>query len=279
MTGAFVPIRGRCHCGNIAFDLEWPEDAAEIPARACTCSFCRKHGGVWTSSRSAKLEVRIADAAQASRYRFGTATADFHLCTRCGVVPVVTSAIEGRLYAVVNVNAFEDVEPRRIESSSASFDGEGSDTRLERRKRSWIVDVRIVEGRGAGDDEREIRALVARWISATREGDIDTVLGLMTDDVVFLVPGRAPMDKREFAEVSRTPPGMRRPAIEGTSEIREIEVVGDWAWMRTELSVAVTPPGGPRIERAGYTLTILRKVDGRWKLARDANLLAPVSPS
>jgi ketosteroid isomerase-like protein len=87
------------------------------------------------------------------------------------------------------------------------------------------------------------------------------------------------MDKREFAQMSRTPPGMPRPAIEGTSEIREIAVVGDWAWMRTELSVAVTPPGGPRIERADYTLTILRKVDGRWQLARDANLLAPVSPS
>jgi len=279
MMSESAPIRGRCHCGNIAFDLAWPRDAAPIPARACTCSFCRKHGGVWTSSPAAKLEVRIDDPAHASRYRFGTATADFHLCTRCGVVPLVTSAIEGRLYAVVNVNAFEGVEAGRIEPSPASFDGEGSDARLERRKRNWIADVRIVEGRRASEDEREIRALVARWLEATREGDIETVLGLMTDDVVFLVPGRAPMDKREFAQVSRAPPGMPRPAIEGASEIREIRVAGDWAWMRSELSVAVTPPGGPRIERAGYTLTILRKVDGRWKLARDANLLAPVGPA
>jgi FkbM family methyltransferase len=30
------------------------------------------------------------------------------------------------------------------------------------------------------------------------------------------------------------------------------------------------------VERAGYTLTILRKEKGRWLLARDANLLAPV---
>jgi hypothetical protein len=28
--------------------------------------------------------------------------------------------------------------------------------------------------------------------------------------------------------------------------------------------------------RAGHTLSILRKRDGRWVLARDANLLAPV---
>jgi ketosteroid isomerase-like protein len=37
----------------------------------------------------------------------------------------------------------------------------------------------------------------------------------------------------------------------------------------------MTPPGGKPVRRAGYTLTILRKEpDGRWRLARDANLLA-----
>lgn len=270
-------IHGGCHCGNISFDLAWDAAPAEIPARACGCSFCRKHGGLWTSDASARLVVRIEDASHVSRYAFGTKTADFHTCTRCGVVPVVTSDIDGRTYAVVSVNAFEDVEASRIASSPASFDGEGTGARLERRKRNWIADVRFVEARGPKDDEREIRELVARWISATREGDLETVLGLMTDDVVFLVPGREPMGKREFAAASRTPPGTPRPAIEGASEIREIGVAGDWAWMRSELSVAVTPPGGARIERAGYTLTILRKVDGRWKLARDANLLAPRS--
>jgi ketosteroid isomerase-like protein len=57
-------------------------------------------------------------------------------------------------------------------------------------------------------------------------------------------------------------------------------VAGDWAFMWTELSVVVTPPdGGQPIERAGHTLTILKKVDGKWFLARDANLLAPVQRS
>lgn len=30
------------------------------------------------------------------------------------------------------------------------------------------------------------------------------------------------------------------------------------------------------MKRAGHTLSVLRKQDGRWVLARDANLLAPV---
>jgi hypothetical protein len=42
-------ISGRCHCGNISFALDWQPEPSEIPARACTCSFCAKHGGVWTS--------------------------------------------------------------------------------------------------------------------------------------------------------------------------------------------------------------------------------------
>jgi uncharacterized protein (TIGR02246 family) len=126
-------------------------------------------------------------------------------------------------------------------------------------------------------DEQQIRALVSTWISATQAGDIDTVLGLMTDDIVFLIPGRAPMSKSEFASLSRVPPGTPQPKFAGTSEIQEIQVLGDWAFMWTRLSVSITPPGTSEpIERAGHTLSIVKKVAGKWLLARDANLLAPV---
>jgi hypothetical protein len=62
-------------------------------------------------------------------------------------VPVVTSQIDGRLYAVVSVNAFEGVDPTRIWRAPASFDGEGTDSRLARRKRNWIADVEFQSGR------------------------------------------------------------------------------------------------------------------------------------
>lgn len=134
-------INGRCHCGNISFTLAWEPDPTSIPARACSCSFCVKHGGVWTSNPRGALTVRIENEALAAKYAFGTRTADFHVCARCGVVPVVTSRIEGHLYAVVNVNAFEAVDASLLQRTPASFEGEGEGPRLERRQRNWIARV------------------------------------------------------------------------------------------------------------------------------------------
>ena len=139
-------IHGRCHCGNIAFELDWTPPPSEIPARACGCSFCRKHGGVWTSCPTGALRVALRDPAHVSRYAFGTGTATFHVCARCGVVPVVTSEIEERLYAVVNVNAFEDVDAALLRPAPVSFDDETEAARLARRRRGWIGDVTLVEG-------------------------------------------------------------------------------------------------------------------------------------
>jgi len=139
-------IAGACHCGNISFRLDWQPEPTEIPARACACSFCTRHGGVWTSCPTGSLEVVLKEPERVSVYTFGTRTAAFHVCSSCGVVPVVTSRIDGRLYAVVNVNAFENVAPSLLRRASASFDGESEGDRLARRKRNWIADVRFVEG-------------------------------------------------------------------------------------------------------------------------------------
>jgi len=129
-------------------------------------------------------------------------------------------------------------------------------------------------------DEDQIRELVTTWMDASRAGEVETVLGLMTDDVVFLVPGRPPMRKPEFAAASRSQSQASAPRIDGTSDIQEIKVLGDWAFMWSRLKVVATPrDGSPAVERAGHTLTIFHRQDGRWLLARDANMLAPVQPS
>ena len=136
-------INGKCHCGNISFSLDWPGEPSEIPARACGCSFCVKHGGVWTSKPGATLNLRVDDPAASSKYVFGTETATFHVCSRCGAVPVVSSEVANRLYAVVNVNTFEGVDPSLLHRASANFEGEDVDSRLSRRARNWIDNVRI----------------------------------------------------------------------------------------------------------------------------------------
>jgi hypothetical protein len=138
-------ISGSCHCRNISFTLNWEPEPSEIPARACTCSFCGKHGGVWTSCPGGSLKVDVKEPSLVSRYSFGTKTAHFHTCSTCGVVPVVTSRIDGRLYAVVSVNAFEGVAPSLLRRASATFDGETEGTRLERRKRNWIANVEYAQ--------------------------------------------------------------------------------------------------------------------------------------
>uniref|UniRef100_A0A9E7ZYD1 SgcJ/EcaC family oxidoreductase n=1 Tax=Bosea sp. NBC_00436 TaxID=2969620 RepID=A0A9E7ZYD1_9HYPH len=121
------------------------------------------------------------------------------------------------------------------------------------------------------DDELAIRQVVETWMAASRSGDLDTVLGLMAEDVVFMVPGREPFGKAAFAALSK---GAGGSLVEGTSEIVELKVLGDWAFIRNRIAMQMTPPGSELVRRAGYTLTLLRKeADGQWRLARDANLL------
>jgi uncharacterized protein (TIGR02246 family) len=123
------------------------------------------------------------------------------------------------------------------------------------------------------DDERAIRDLVDRWMEASRSGDIETLLGLMTDDMIFMVPGREPFGKDEFRAMSQA---MRGFDVDAQAEIRELRVLGVWAWISNHIEATVSAPGGDEpVHRSGYTLSVLQKGgDGRWRLARDANLVA-----
>lgn len=130
-----------------------------------------------------------------------------------------------------------------------------------------------MEDDAATEDERAIREVVETWMEATRSGDVSNVLDLMTDDVLFLVPDREPFGKEAFAADSE---GMGDVRIDGTSDVLEVEVLGDHAYLRNHIETAVTPPDGDPVSHSGYTLSILRKgSDGRWRLARDANLVTP----
>ncbi|MGZ2498551.1 uncharacterized protein (TIGR02246 family) [Ralstonia sp. 151470066-2] len=121
------------------------------------------------------------------------------------------------------------------------------------------------------DDERAIRNVVETWLAASKAGDLPTVLSLMTDDVLFLTPGQAPFGKEAFAAMSN---GMKDVQVDGTSDIQEVQVFGDIAYLRNALRIVITMPDGKVVRRSGQTLTILRKeADGKWRLVRDANLV------
>ena len=125
-------------------------------------------------------------------------------------------------------------------------------------------------------DEQAIRSLVATWFEATAAGDLPRVLELMAEDVVFLAAGRPAMRGRDgFAAASRAMEGRSR--VEGTAEIQEVQVFGDWAYCWNQLTLTVRPAGGDATTRlTGPALSVLRKqADGRWVIFRDANMLGP----
>jgi uncharacterized protein (TIGR02246 family) len=128
--------------------------------------------------------------------------------------------------------------------------------------------------RSISEEERAIRTLVATWLDASMANDLNKVLTLMTDDVIFMVPGREPFGKEEFAAGARA---MKDTQMEAKGDVEEIRVLGDWAWCRTHLKLTLTPPDGKKVRRAGYTMTILRKQPGGWAITRDANLLTTQS--
>jgi uncharacterized protein (TIGR02246 family) len=121
-------------------------------------------------------------------------------------------------------------------------------------------------------DEEAIRSLITTWQEASRTGNLSGLLELMTDDVVFLTPGQPPMRKEEFVKGFETM--VEKMDLVSQSNIQEIIVTGDYAYCWSHLSVIVTPKnGGNSIRRSGDTLTIFRKDNGSWLLARDANML------
>jgi uncharacterized protein (TIGR02246 family) len=121
----------------------------------------------------------------------------------------------------------------------------------------------MVSGRGAGDEPQKIRDIIDRWQRATKAGDLNSVLALMSDDVVFLTAGRSPMTKQDFAAAFRSISG------QVNQEIKEIEVRGDIAYCWSQISVTMDSK-----TRSGHTLSVFRKQeDGSWVLSRDANLL------
>ena len=124
-----------------------------------------------------------------------------------------------------------------------------------------------------GDDERQIRALIDAWIAASNARNLPALMDMMTDDVVFMTPGRAPFGKAEFAADSQR---MKSVAIDARAQVQEIEVFGPRATIRNHIRVELTSPGQAPKRMSGYAMSILRKeADGRWRIARDANLVAP----
>ena len=134
-------LRGSCYCGNIRFVFVTDKSDDELPRRECQCGFCVLHGRIATSDRDGELRIAIEAPENVSKFRFGHRTADFYVCRECGMIPVVTSEIDGATRGIVDVRMIECFAWSRSETSRHDFEGEEVDDRLDRRKGYWTGTV------------------------------------------------------------------------------------------------------------------------------------------
>ena len=128
--------QGRCHCGAIGFAFRTALPPGEWAVRACQCSFCRSHGVRMTAGPHARVSFHFADASRLTRYRFGTGTTDFLICSGCGVYIGAVTASGGRQYATLNVNTIREPLPVP-QAQPVDYDGESTDEKRSRREERW----------------------------------------------------------------------------------------------------------------------------------------------
>ena len=129
-------IHGRCHCGNLSYHLYWPA-ATTLILRACGCDYCSRHGALWISHPAALITLTVAAQDLVLLYRFGTESADFLVCRRCGILTLARCAHASGERAVVNANTFENLSPAQCGRAATDFDNEDLAERLARRLRNW----------------------------------------------------------------------------------------------------------------------------------------------
>src|ERR1700759_1271337 len=105
----------------------------------------------------------------------------------------------------------------------------------------------------AQSDELAIREVIARWLAASMAGDYAALEPLMAPDVVFLTAGNEPFGREQFREGFT--PIVSPMRLASTSDIREIEILGDVAYVWSYVSVHLTPTSGDvHAERKGHVV-------------------------
>ncbi len=130
-------FEGGCHCGNLGFVFEASAPLEVLGLRACQCSFCRAHGARTTSDPNGTIRVSVRDESKLSRYRFGLKTADFLVCSACGVYIGAVMQDGDHRWMTVNANTFRQPPRSDFSVSPMDFQAEDVPARRLRRKARW----------------------------------------------------------------------------------------------------------------------------------------------
>ncbi len=129
--------RGGCHCGNLRVVLRLPKAPEEVRLRACGCSFCRAHNTRTASDPNGAVDISADDWALVELYRFGTGTAEFVICKRCGVYIGAVGETAAGMRAVINTNCLDDRAAFTAQPNPTDHEGEAREDRLARRAANW----------------------------------------------------------------------------------------------------------------------------------------------
>jgi hypothetical protein len=112
---AVTIMRGGCHCGRVAYEVEAPPACLT----QCNCSICAKKGYLhWIVAREKfRLLTPWEDLAT---YTFNTRTAKHHFCPRCGVAPFYIARSDPDKIDV-NARCVDGLDPADI--AFETFDG------------------------------------------------------------------------------------------------------------------------------------------------------------
>jgi hypothetical protein len=132
---------GGCHCGNIEVYLRLAKPPEDSRLRACACAFCRSHATRTVADVDGLAELSAKDWSLVEPYRFGSRTADYLVCRRCGVYVAAICETAAGTRAAVNVNCLTDRSAFTAVPVVSEYDGESTDARLARRAVNWMPAV------------------------------------------------------------------------------------------------------------------------------------------
>ena len=106
---------GSCHCGEVTFEVEAPE---QVEVERCNCSICSKSGFLHMIVPRSRFHLLSGEDALTT-YTFNTGVAKHTFCKVCGVKPFYTprSNPDG---IDINLNCL-DTRPRAV--TIVDFDG------------------------------------------------------------------------------------------------------------------------------------------------------------
>lgn len=128
-------LRGGCHCGALAVELETALTVETLPLRDCQCTFCRRHAARNATDPAGHLRI-VADADALGRYQFGLRTADFLVCRRCGVY---VACVLDDTFGSLNTRVLDDFDRLAGPVTPVRYDDEDAATRLARRRQRWTA--------------------------------------------------------------------------------------------------------------------------------------------